>query len=139
LDVVSHPVAVGLTLFNENPRSANINYSKSVTGSTDIVSADLQFGESVFSIDINRLAPISKKSLHILFEDGELFYWSEKALYKFDKKKKEYLKKKESNQEPLQTECRQFISIINENTEIRKNRDFGYRVNKVIKQVQNKV
>jgi len=140
LDVISHPVAVSLALFNEDPMSTSVNYSRSVSGSTDIISLDIEFGGGVFSINVNRLTPLSGKSLQILFEDGQLFYWNEQGLYRFDRDEKEYIKRDGSEKEPLQVECERFISAINEGGEdIRTDGEFSYRVNDLIEQIEKSI
>lgn len=139
LDVVSHPIAVSLALFNEAPTSTSVNYSNSITGDTDIVSLELEFQRGVFDIYINRVTPMSEKSLQVLFEDKELFYWNEQGLYEFDENKNGYLEKKEASIEPLKSECQNFISAIDRDGHVRTDGEFSYIVNDVLEQIENEI
>jgi UDP-2-acetamido-3-amino-2,3-dideoxy-glucuronate N-acetyltransferase len=130
LDLVVHPVAIALELFSTYPDRVDLINTYSVTDKTDIVLIRMVFPDNrMFDIEINRLSPNSQKSLQILLED-RLYFWSENSLHEFHNAKFELVK--QTNEEPLLAEAKQFIYEINQDPNQQSNTDLGYKVNKVI-------
>lgn len=137
LDLVTHPVSLALVLFQGDPERAELTHSIAVTESTDILSARLQFSEGrQFDIRINRVSPDAGKYLQLLFENGELYYWTEDGLYLFAEAESEYQLVEQTADEPLRAECQQFVSAVKEQSDPRTTGEFGYRVDQIIDELR---
>lgn len=132
-DVVTHTVALALQLFSTFPEEINLISAYKVKDRTDIASIRLIFPNNKrFEIMVSRLSPNSQKSLQILLED-EFLAWNESGLYKFNGKKFEKIK--ETGEEPLLTEAKQFVSTIEQKSSHRTTAKFGYQVGQIIDQL----
>jgi len=133
LDLVVHPVAIALELFSTYPDRVDLINTYSMTNKTDIVLIRMVFPDNrIFDIEINRLSPNSQKSLQLSLRDC-LYFWTENSLYEFHSTKFELVK--ETNEEPLLAEAKQFISDITQDSDQQSGTELGYKVNKVIQEI----
>lgn len=136
LDTVSHPIAVGLELFGSEPTAVEVDRSIAVTRSTDIVSSRVGFSrDRAFDINISRLSQSTRKSMQVLYEDGNLFYWDESGLYRFREESIEFDLVKPTKAEPLRLECQDFLEAVNGDTTPRTGGELGYKVNRAIDRI----
>jgi len=140
LDLVSHPVAVALELYDTGPTAVSVEQSVAVTERPDIVRSKIEFGQNrTFEIDINRVSQIENKSLQVLFEDGDFLYWSESGLYCFSEDKEEFEVVKQTEAEPLRVECESFVDTIEGDSTSRTSGRLGQNVNSVIEKMMSEV
>jgi UDP-2-acetamido-3-amino-2,3-dideoxy-glucuronate N-acetyltransferase len=139
LDVASHPISIALDLFQNDPVSAEVNRSTTVTKNIDIFSSQVTFpNEATFEIDIDRLSQIENKSLQVLFKNGDFFYWDEDGLYTLSRENNKLELISSSNKEPLRVECQNFLSIINGNEVSRTDGILGHKVHEIIEYMTTK-
>lgn len=57
---------------------------------TDVLAAELTFETGQFGLEVNRVSPQTRKYLQVGFENGDIYYWTEQTLYRFDRDITEY-------------------------------------------------
>jgi UDP-2-acetamido-3-amino-2,3-dideoxy-glucuronate N-acetyltransferase len=132
LDIASHALAIACNLFSSVPTSATTYTRVGVMTDADVLEAQLSFDGGWFGVEVNRISPQTQKYLQVGFDNGDIYYWTEQTLYRFDHDASGYETVQRRQTEPLYVECERFVTAVEERVQPTTDGTFGYRVNETM-------
>ena len=108
-NLVSHDVAIALTLFGARPAEAAVVFERSLVTACDVASIRLRFdGGRECAIQVNRCAAVRSKTVTMITDAGRVLCWDHDTLYALDAHQR-YEVEYASTEEPLAREVEAFL------------------------------
>ena len=127
--LVSHEAALSMGLLGARPRQTRVIQRQGLASRADRIEVELTYsGKRRHLIRIDRLHPFPSRTVRIETQGGNVYYWRDHELLRFDRRRRDFRKVFSSAEEPLQRECRAFLRAIRLGKPPRADAVFGGQV-----------
>lgn len=133
LNLLPHELAIILKLLGK-PKKIKVTGHNKAFGKDDIITIHAEYNKSAVDIEINRVSNNNRKALTLVTSKA-VYIWENNKLFKALIGQKKFTQIMESQVQPLEIECQEFLKSLTTNKPTPTSGEFGLLVNELLAKI----